>query len=66
MPNGNARLLHLLLRQTRRETNLQGRPWAKDLILGARGIGQDGFVAGDEHALDQTLGRWVRPGTNNR
>jgi hypothetical protein len=66
MPNGNARLLHLLLRQTGRETNLQGWPWAKDLILGARGIGQDSLVAGDEHALDQTLGRWVRLGTNKQ
>jgi hypothetical protein len=57
MSNGDARLFNLLLRQPRCETDLQGGLGGEDLVFGARGIGSEGFVTGDEDALGQTLNK---------
>lgn len=51
MPDGDARLFHLLLRQTGGETDLQGGLGGEDVVFGAGRVGGEGLVPGDQDAL---------------
>jgi hypothetical protein len=55
MPNRDARLLNLLLRQPRRKTDFQCGLWGKDFVFRAGRVWRNGLLTGDEDALSQTL-----------
>jgi hypothetical protein len=55
MANCNARLLNLLLRQARRETDLQRRLWDEDFLFSPGRTGGEGLVTGRKDALGETL-----------
>ncbi len=55
MPDCDTRLLHLLLREAGRQTDLERGLRRKDLVLGPGGVWGKSFVAGDEDTLDKAL-----------